>query len=369
MLPGVHRVRVSLAGGRRREYWYAWRGGPRILEATAQGDAALDREVARLTPRAAAAYEAERSPRADNFTFYGLITRYLVHLESDGKLGARTKSDRRKHLDVARADLGTMELQAFESRKARGFLITWRDGYKATPKTADDRLAAVGAVLQWAADRGELAGNPVKDFPRIYKVDRADIIWRTQDLAVLLAHAAPEFDHAVRLAGLTALRESDLIGLPWSAVGENAIIWQTGKSRRRKTVVIPITPPLRALLSAIPRRDAVTVLTSSRGLPWTISGLAAALRRARQDALKLAREKAGDPAAVSGIEGLRWHDLRGTAATNFILAGLTLDEVAMILGWKLDRVKEIAARYVSGEAMGMAMIRRLKRNERRDRDT
>ncbi len=362
MLPGVHRVRATLSGGRRAEYWYAWRGGPRIMTAVAQGDAALDREIARLTPKAVAAYEAERSPREDKITFHGLVTRFLIHMQDDATIGPRTKSDRRKHLDVARRDLGAMELRAFESRQARGFLIKWRDDYMATPKTADDRLSTVGMVLQWAADRGELAANPVKDFPRIYRVNRADVIWREQDLAVLLAHAAPEFEHAVRLAAHTALRESDLIGLPWSAVGQDAIVWQTGKSRRRKTIVIPITKPLRALLSEIPRRDAVTVLTSSRGLPWTVSGLAAALRRARLDALALARETSGDEESTSGIEGLRWHDLRGTAATNFILGGLTLEEVAMVLGWELDRVREISARYVSGEAMGMAMVKRLARN-------
>jgi integrase len=350
-----------MADGRRREFWYAWRGGPKILEATAQGDAALDREIARLAPKAAVAYEEQRSPRADKVTFHGLVTRYLAFMADDASIGPRTKSDRRKYLDVARADLGTMELRAFESRKARGFLINWRDKYQSIPKTADERLGAVGMVLQWAADRGELVANPVKDFPRIYKVNRADVIWREEDLAVLLAHAAPEFEYAVRLAAHTALRESDLVGLPWSAVGTDAIVWQTGKSRRRKTIVIPITKPLRALLNEIPQRDAVTVLTSARKLPWTVSGISAALRRARIDALKLAKKTRG-PEATSGIEGLRWHDLRGTAATNFILGGLTLEEVALVLGWELDRVREIAARYVSGEAMGMAMVKRLSRN-------
>jgi hypothetical protein len=111
----------------------------------------------------------------------------------------------------------------------------------------------------------------------------------------------------------------------------------------------------------------VTVLSSSRKRPWTLSGLAAALRRARIDAQKHAAKVAGVPfdeenPLPTGIEGLRFHDLRGTAATNFILAGLKLDEVALIMGWKLERVREIAARYVSGEAMGMAMVRRLGRN-------
>lgn len=360
MLPGLHRVRKRLASGALAEYWYAWRGGPGILTATAPNEAALVREIGRQTPAAAEAYRNHRQPTSDSVSFHGLVTRYLVALEADTKLSDRTKSDRRKHLDVARAELGAMEVRAFDSRKARGFLINWRDGYAATPKTADEHLGAVSAVLAWAADRGELAANPVKEFPRLYKVDRAELIWEPQHLAILLAHAAPEFEYAVRLAALTGLREHDLIRLPWTAIGEKAIVWQTGKSRGRKTVVIPITPPLAALLAQIPRRDAVTVLTSSRKLPWTLAGIAAALRRARLDALDHAMKTRR--ANTSGIEGLRFHDLRGTAATNFILAGLDLQDVALILGWKLERVREIAARYVSGEAMGLAMVRRLGRN-------
>lgn len=367
MLPGVHRVRKQLAGGRVAEYWYAWRGGPRILTASANNVTALAREVAKATPAAAAAYQQHQTRAPDTVSFYGLVTRYLAALEADTTLSDRTKADRRKYLDVAREDLGKMEVRAFESRKIRGFLIKWRDGYAATPKTADERLGAVSAVLSWAADRGEIAGNPVKEFPRIYKVNRAELIWQPQHLATLLRGAAPEFDHAVRLAALTGLREHDLIRLPWSAVGEKAIVWQTGKSRGRKTVVIPITKPLATLLAEIPRRDCVTVLSSSRKRPWTLAGLSAALRRARLDAqrhaAKLARvEYDPEKPLPTGIEGLRFHDLRGTAATNFIVAGLQLDEVAMILGWKLERVREIAARYVSGEAMGLAMVKRLGRN-------
>jgi hypothetical protein len=58
---------------------------------------------------------------------------------------------------------------------------------------------------------------------------------------------------------------------------------------------------------------------------------------------------------------LRFHDLRGTAATNFPVAGFDLPDVAPILGWKPERVREIAARYITGEAMGLAMVKRLGR--------
>lgn len=359
VLPGVHRVRKPRADGGVTEFWYAWRGGPQILRATASSDTLLKREVAKLMPAALTAYEAARAPGGESQFLYGLIARYL---ESPGflELAERTRRDRRKMLDKARVDIGDMELVALEAKGARASLLAWRNGYRSTPKTADELLGAVSVVLKWAHDNGDIGNNPLVDMPRLYRVNRAEIIWEPQHLAALLAHAAPEFEHAVRLASLTALRESDLIRLPWNAVGENSIVWQTGKSRGRRTVVIPVTPPLKALLAEIPKR-ATTILASSRNRPWKLSGLAAALRRCRIDALEHAQKIHG-PDAKTGLEGLRFHDLRGTAATNFLLAGLEIQDVALVLGWKPDRVREIAARYISGEAMGLAMVKRLGRN-------
>lgn len=360
MLPGAHRVRKARADGGVTVYWYAWRGGPQILKASAASDHLVDLEIARLAPKALVAYQAERLPAGDHKFLYGLITRYLAAMAEDEGLSPRTKADRRKFLDKAREQLGDMELRALESRRARVTLIDWRDQFSATPKTADELLGALSTVLQWAADRGEILANPVKDFPRLYRANRAEAIWEPQHLATLLSHSDIEFEHAVRLAALTGLREGDLVRAPWGAVGQSAIVWQTGKSRGRKTIVIPMTPPLRQLLAEIPER-ATTILASSRKRPWKASGLAAALRRARL-AAKAHAEKVHGGGAKTGIEGLRFHDLRGTAATNFLLAGLDLVDVAMVLGWKPDRVKEIAARYITGEAMGLAMVKRLGRN-------
>lgn len=72
--------------------------------------------------------------------------------------------------------------------------------------------------------------------------------------------------------------------------------------------------------------------TSARKQPWKEPGLESALRRAKLDAGAAARERTNDPEAKSGIEHLRFHDLRGTAATNFIRAGLDLNDAATILG-------------------------------------
>ncbi len=188
-----------------------------------------------------------------------------------------------------------------------------------------------------------------------------DYEWEPHHLQTILAHADPPIAAAIRLAAVTGLRKNDLLALPWWAVKENAIVWQTGKSRGRKSVVLPITVAVRDVLDSLERGACPTVLATSEGEPWTPPGrgLDSGVQRARDSADAAARDHGG-PDATAGLEGLRFHDLRGTAATNYILAGLPLDDVATILGWELKRVKEIARRYVTGEAIGLGMIARLQ---------
>lgn len=368
LLPGVHKLR-RIRGERHIEYWYAWRGAgaPLILSASGETPGALARDVARLAPAAITKYQELSQPVADRRTLHGLITRYLMAMEDNQALAPRTKTDRRKRLDVAREELGEMEIRALESRKARPYLISWRDKRSVTPKTADDLLGDLSTVLTWAADRGEILRNPLVDFPRIYKVNRSEVIWEPHHLELLLQHADDEAAQAVRLAAATGLRKGDLIKLPWTAVGENAIAWQTGKSRGRKTVIIPMTPEVRAALTHIPRRG-VTILASSEGTPWKAPGygLDSAVYRARQAVLEHVQKTHG-PDAKSPLEGLRFHDLRGTAATNFIRAGVEPADVAVILGWDIDRVMEIGRRYVTAEAFGAGIVARFEKKKRTER--
>lgn len=340
--PGVHRVRAKSASSV-SEYWYAWRPrGPCILKATAKNPAALQREVMRLYAEALRLYEFHTSPGDDSKFLAGLIRSYLESGDFK-KLAERTQRDRRKTLDRARTDLGHMELRALEARGARKDLLDWRAGFANTPRTADALLTDLSTALSWGVNEGRIHTNPVKEFTRLYRVDRAAIIWTPDDLEKLLPKCAKELRWAVLLAIHTGARLGDLRELKWKAVGEKAMTWQTGKSNRKRTVIVPITPDLKAVLEDIERRGDV-ILTSARKKPWTEPGLETALRKAKIEA---------------GISGLRWHDMRGTAATNLIAAGMPLDDVATVLGWSSGKVQEIARRYVSSEAMAAAMLDRL----------
>jgi integrase len=67
----------------------------------------------------------------------------------------------------------------------------------------------------------------------------------------------------------------------------------------------------------------------------------------------------------AGLVGrnLHFHDLRGTAATKFYIAGLPERVVAEIMAWKEEHVARIIRRYVDRSAATRAIIQHL--NERR----
>jgi len=366
MLPGLHRVKARSKTSV-TEYWYAWRGGPQIMKVSARSDQELATLVAQRAPAAIAAFQDQRAPKGDKVTLYGLVTRYLIALD-DMKAAARTKKDLRAYLDKVREDLGEMEIRALQSKRARSVLIAWRDTYKKTPKTADERMGALSKVIAWAIDQGELTTNPIEGVAGLYNPpDRSALIWEPEHLEALLHDGAQDFIDFTDTATHSGLRNADLRRIPLSAVGPEAIVFQTGKSQGRRTVVVPITDAFRDILTGIIGRHqgkSTTLLNSSKGRPWTQNGIESAIQRHKHKALQRAQARHGAE-AKSGIEHLRIHDMRGTAATNFIRAGLTDDDIAVILGWKSEQVGEIRRRYVSGQEIGLAIVRRMRENKAR----
>lgn len=347
MLPGVHRVRINTAKGR-AEYWYAWRGGPRILAVKARSDAELDAMIPAQVAAATEAYRLAVKPPPAKDMLDGLITSYQESPDF-AALADRTKSDQQKHLSVVRKRWAALPLEALKAEGMRKAILDWRDTYGKTPKTADEYMGALGRVLSWAKSRGDITVNPIEKAPRIYHSNRAERIWTRADLVALLKGQSPEFRRAVLLASFTAIRLGDLVELTWAEIGTDAITYATNKSGGTTVAVVPIVPKTRAILKQIGRKDLGCVLTHSRGEPWTEWGLQTAMQRAKK---------------AAGIKGLTFHDLRGTAATHFIRAGLPLPDVAGIVGWETKKVETIARRYVTSEAVAAGMLERLRKNRR-----
>jgi integrase len=152
-------------------------------------------------------------------------------------------------------------------------------------------------------------------------------------VARFLRTAPPFLRQAMLLAINTGQRQGDLLRLPWSAYDGKTI-----RVRQRKTgqyVPIPVADALKAVLDAAPRQGPI-MLTNSERKPWSESGFQSAWGKATMR---------------SGVRGLTFHDLRGTAVVTLARAGCTEAEIYAITGHKPSDVRAIlTAHYLPRDA-------------------
>jgi integrase len=272
------------------------------------------------------------------------------------RLSDTTKAEWAKWLDRIAEYFGDLSTRQFDRpEKIRPIIRNWRNQWSDKPRTADYGMQVLSRVLSFAVDPlSRIASNPCEGIKQLYSGNRSEIIWTDADIDQLKAGGPekpllPEIAFAVDLAAHTGLRLSDLLRLSWSHIKDDAIVLPTGKSRGRREAIIPLYDELRSILDRIPKRS-TTVLTSSKARPWTPDGFGSSFNTAKKNA------KIGD---------LHFHDLRGTAATKFYIAGLSIRVIAEIMAWDEESVKKIIHRYVGRQAATKAMIEQLNEARRR----
>ncbi|NML93759.1 tyrosine-type recombinase/integrase [Novosphingobium olei] len=258
------------------------------------------------------------------------------------QLAERTRSDYLGHLDkIAAAKFspktpafGTYPLAVIEDPKIRKRLLDWRDEMaKSSRRQADATFGVLRIILEWARDRGMISHNHATRPKKVYKADRSDKLWLPEHLDAFREHATPELRLALELALWTGQRQSDLLQLGWSAVKDGRLTFRQGKRKRK--VDMPLPAALKAVLDAAPKK-ATTILATDKGKPWTVKPRPIHFMH-----------KWREVALAAGLDGLHFHDLRGTTCTMLADAGCTPSEIAAVLGWTLKTVNEMLDRYQS----------------------
>ena len=166
----------------------------------------------------------------------------------------------------------------------------------------------------------------------------------------------------LRLAALTGLRRQDLVTLTWDQVGEHALHKKALKQSRgkRRHTTIPRIPQLRLLLDELnsrPRNPGVnTFLVNSFGQSWSGDGFGGSFNRIR-DAADIAHQDLD----TGEHKKKHLHDVRGTFCTKLILANVTDQEAADIMGWSPDQVAGIRRVYVDQSSVIVAIDQRIAR--------
>jgi integrase len=328
---GVNTVRKRLADGTVRAHYYHRATGRKLPGPPGSPD--FVREYA--------AAEASLRDRLAG-VFNGLVRAYTLSPEF-AKLAPSTQAEYRRMLTRAETRFGAMPLAALEDPRVRQDFMAWRAevARDSGEREADNRLSVISAMLTWGRDNGHVHSNHVAGFRRLHSVDRSAMIWLPGHVHAFMAAAPVEMQRALILALHTGQRQGDLLRLAWGSYDGQLVTLRQGKTGRR--VEIPCTRALRRMLDATPREAAV-ILTTRTGRPWTPRYFKAQWEAASK---------------AAGIEGLHFHDLRGTAVTMLAEAGCTVPQIASITGHSLKTVTTILDAYLArtkalaGEAVAL----------------
>ncbi len=343
VLRGLHKTRKTLADGSVREYYYAWKNGPRI-NAEYGTPAFVEQFKRHLSERSA--------PDSETLA-------YIISLYKRMELPKRKPSTRRsysQYIRIIEDEFGDMDIRAVEAIGSRAVFLEWRDSMSDRPRTADLAWSVLQKIMAFGMHVEKLKRNPCINAGRLAGTGtRREIIWAPSDLSRLRAVAPQTIADALAIAIWTGQRQGDLLRLSWTAFDGTHIRLKQSKTGRRVSVLV--SEELRCVLDRLrsenDARDvpATTILVNQRGKPWTSDGF---------------RTSWGKACAKAGIDGLTFHDLRGTFITMARRAGASIDDIAEASGHSTSDVRSILETHylADGSGRGDVVILKMEGKER-----
>ncbi len=200
-------------------------------------------------------------------------------------------------------------------------------------------------MMRWAVQRGYRTDNPCREIDPLPSGDGYEP-WPWHVIESARDNLRTDLWWAVALAVYTGQRQADVLKMRWDAIKDGKIKLRQGKTR--KTLTIPLHAEIQPIIDTIPR-SALTILTNSRGTPWTESGFRATWRKHR-------------PALVIE-DGLVFHGQRKTAVVTLLEAGCTDAEVASITGQTREMIEHYAKQVNQERLADVAMLKWQNKNE------
>jgi hypothetical protein len=143
-LKGIDTAHKRLADGSIRTYFYAWRGGPRLIGEPGCADFVSSYNAAIAT----------RPTHHSGKTLATIVDAYLDSQDFTGKRD-RTRADYRKITHRIVSEFGDMPIKVVEDRRTRGVFLEWRDRLaKQSRRQADYAFAVLALILAWRRTAG-----------------------------------------------------------------------------------------------------------------------------------------------------------------------------------------------------------------------
>ena len=144
--------------------------------------------------------------------------------------------------------------------------------------------------------------------------------WAKSELKIVEKKAAQHLRIPIMIARYTGLRRGDVLDLKKSDYKKGILTVSTNKTG--EIINIPVGKKLKALFDEVWQIESIFICTNSRKQKWTSDGFNSSFQKFRNDLLE--KDLIG--------EGLTFHGLRHTFATQAKEKGFSDDDVALVLG-------------------------------------
>ena len=234
-------------------------------------------------------------------------------LELYSKPNKRSWERDERSLESLKAFFAGESLRGLRAEKIERFKVSRKA--EVSGASVNRELACLKTLLAKAVEWGKLETNPAARVKKFREKPGRERYLTPEEARRLVDAAAPAIRPVLVVALNTGMRRGEILGLKWPAVDlvRGFILVEdskSGKSRR-----IPMNGTVAAAIGALPKVSEFLFFNPETGTH--LQGIAGSFEKAR-DAAKL--------------EGLRLHDLRHTAASWMVAAGVDLVTVSKILG-------------------------------------
>ncbi len=219
--------------------------------------------------------------------------------------------------------------------------------------TCNRYLQLAGKMFSLAVEEGYLEANPVRKIKSFSEKDtKKERILTYEEEEKLMENCSPNLKPIITVALNTGMRRAEILGLKWNQIDFEARMIKVERTKSEKVRYIPINDDLFKhflKLKSDNGQSPFVFLNPETKQPFL--DMKTPFKRACR---------------ISGIEGMRFHDLRHTFATRLIANGIDIETVRDLLGHHSIVVTQ---RYVhsSDERRRKAVEILTKKNEKKEK--
>jgi integrase len=261
---------------------------------------------------------------ADEMSFGELTARFIA-----AGMAKPHSLDRLSHLlpffsEMSVRDIATPAVRRYRQERHR---------YKKLKEATVNRdLSVLRRVLYWGVEERFLSANPLGRLRMERERRTKRPVMSIREEYLLLAAAPDHLKRIIRCALDTGMRKGEILSQRWEDIDfDNRILHVShSKTPEGEAREIPLTDRLSKILLAS-RRE--------RGAVFTYQG----------DSIKIVKTTWASSLRRSGLRHFRFHDLRHTANTRMMLAGVLQEVRREILGHTSQRSRDVNDRYTQIE--------------------